>query len=553
MNHILQIQKYHNRHSLIKMTGFTRHLLYLAIGTIISSLCLSLVPNPFFHVSAQEKKPQNQLKPQRDVPTAKALTLKEVVHLVLNKSHQVHIQQLDIIKSDTELRKNNSQYSPSIESGWQVGKRKDRFSNSLTSKNETDTSSLYLRAKKLFSSGTYFETEVSDNRVGRGTVDNPAFNSFSSGDTFSPPTLHTTKLSLVLRQELLKNAFGYAQRRQNRILANQSEIQRQQLTYDLSQLVASTLVDFWSLAIAQENVRTAERLLQNLNNIHKITGRKRRLGLAETFELNQWNALISTAKVRLKNAKLSRDTMKRDLGRALNLEPGYVFGKITELYGKIPQDIEATKDLQFAYTNRPDFKFIQLQRKNAEDRLEIAQNQLLPSLSVGARYTSQGFDRELSESSSQVQENKYPDYSFDFRLEYPLWDEGLKVDLRNAKIDLRKLDTEEKQLRRQIKDQINQGIQSIKTSHYALEHTKSSLASVRIYYRGLLKRYRQGRFSATAVKEALDSLAQSEQSHTETIINFNIALVRYDLTRNFLFQKYEVDIDQVINRMQRQF
>ena len=67
-----------------------------------------------------------------------------------------------------------------------------------------------------------------------------------------------------------------------------------------------------------------------------------------------------------------------------------------------------------------------------------------------------------------------------------------------------------------------------------------------------MRRYRQGRFSATAVKNALDTFVQSEQGLTEAIVNFNIVLVRYALSCNQLFKKYGIDIDKVVNSMYRQ-
>ena len=38
----------------------------------------------------------------------------------------------------------------------------------------------------------------------------------------------------------------------------------------------------------------------------------------------------------------------------------------------------------------------------------------------------------------------------------------------------------------------------------------------------------------------------------EAIINYNISLVRYDLTRNTIFTKYAIDIDSVVDRMQNE-
>ena len=94
---------------------------------------------------------------------------------------------------------------------------------------------------------------------------------------------------------------------------------RQDLTYNISALVVDAMIDFWQLSIAQKNIRTSKRLLQNTRNVRSITIRKRRLGLAEAFEVKQWDALISQAKTRLEESNLRYDNLERALVRTLNL------------------------------------------------------------------------------------------------------------------------------------------------------------------------------------------------------------------------------------------
>ena len=472
---------------------------------------------------------------------------------MLDRSDPVRLQQLEILKSDTDLRKSNSVYAPVLESGWQKQISKKRYTNSFTSGDTTETTKTYIKAKKLFSSGTYFETEAADTYRSSAEINNPAFGSLSSsGDVFSPAKLHTTNLGIVLRQELLRNAFGYNSRRSEKIQQSKAQIQRQNLIYNMSTLVVNTMLDFWQLAIAQENIRTSRRLLENTRNVRAITIGKRRLGLAESFETKQWDALLSQAKTRLEESSLQHDNLERALLRILNLNPKRKLNTNSKLSASLPTDLNFERDLKLAYATRPDYKAIQLQKENAKKALEIAENQLLPSLSVGARYTGQGFDRKASEAYGHSTSRKYPDYGFDFKVEYPLWDEGLKAEKRNAKINLRQLDIQEKQLHRQIRDEVKQGIQEIQVAYQRVLHSKNALSSNRAYYNGLLRRYRQGRFSATAVKNALDTLVQSEQGLTESMVNFNITLVRYVLACNTLFKKYNIDIDKVVDRMRTQ-
>ena len=52
-----------------------------------------------------------------------------------------------------------------------------------------------------------------------------------------------------IQQELLKNFFGYNEQRRADILRNAGRIQRETILFNLSGLVVSVVVDYWSLKL----------------------------------------------------------------------------------------------------------------------------------------------------------------------------------------------------------------------------------------------------------------------------------------------------------------
>ena len=226
--------------------------------------------------------------------------MNEVVKLVLKNNLTLKLQQLEILKSDTALKKDNAKYAPVLGLEYQGLRKIDKPSGATAfSGDKTYNDKIAASVKKLFSSGTYFEVEVSDTRY-----DSNAGESLSDQGTFlaqlASPALHTGEVKVLLSQELVKNAFGYSQRKLNKIARNNSIIEREELLLTLSQLLVKTMVDYWTLAIAEDNVKTAEILLSNAKNIRAITYRKRRLGLAESFEVNQWNAIVAQVEAQQK-------------------------------------------------------------------------------------------------------------------------------------------------------------------------------------------------------------------------------------------------------------
>ncbi len=503
----------------------------------------------FLSLEAQAKKTNAESK-----KTGKELLLGDLVRFVMNHSRDVAIKQLEILKSDTALRKRNSQYSPFLEGAYTSSRRKLRYTNSFTRGDTIEHTELSLKARKAFRSGTYFETQISDQIIRASEADSSSLGSLGGSNAgsftniFSPATLHTTQLRFTLSQELLKNAFGFKDRRELAVIRNQIQIERLRLIYELNGLLVESMIDFWQLAIAQGNVRTAHKLLANARTIRSISLRKRRLGLSEGFEVKQWEALIAAAQIQLERMRLERDSYQRNLLRVMNMPPDSRIHLVPQILRKIPAGIDPKQDLEYAYRNRPDYLAIRLQKENARKTYEIAKNQLYPSLKLEGTYAGQGFDGKGSEAFKQSLESAYPETSFGIRMSYPLWDEASRVDARNAKIDLQSLSIKAQQAHRQIRDEVEEGLQQIQSSYRNLLHAKVSLKSNQRYYTGLLRRYRQGRFTATAVKNALDSLIQAEQKQIESAINLNISLLRYDLACNAVFDKYGVDIDQVLDK-----
>ncbi len=478
------------------------------------------------------------------------LSMKQTIQLVLNNNTSVRIQQLEILKSDTELLKDESQYTPKVDFSFEsyVNKQKQTPST-IFQGTQTNQDTYTAGIEKLFRSGTYFRLEGSDTRLDTNAGEGSAAQSNSLLSQLAQPPLHTGAVRILLQQELLKNAFGYNQSRLTDIRRKQALIERERLEFELAQLTVSAMVDYWTLAIAEKEVDTSRDLLQNAAYIRGITAQKTGLGLAEPFEVNQWNAVVAQARARLQQAELDRDTKRRDLLRVLNLDPNLQLTGATELIETAPPEVDLQQDIQNALATRPDIRIIRRQLEIARLSEDIAENSLLPSITLGGSYASKDIARYSGSAFDAVPQGKYPEYSVQFKIEYPLWDEGARVEARNARINRRQLRLQEEQISRQVADDIRQSREQIKVAYRSVQEARIALANTQAFYNGLVRRYRQGRFSADAVKNALDALVQSRQALTRALINYNISLIRYDLARNAVFTKYEINIDEVIDRL----
>ena len=100
---------------------------------------------------------------------------------------------------------------------------------------------------KRFSSGT---TLAVGSSLEKGDV---LYESGSDSARYQRPVVFAS-----LQQDLLKNSFGFDQRRQESILKNASSMQREAMLYQLSLLVVKVIVDYWDLVLCQNEVFNAD-------------------------------------------------------------------------------------------------------------------------------------------------------------------------------------------------------------------------------------------------------------------------------------------------------
>lgn len=482
-------------------------------------------------------------------------SIEEVVHFVLKNNTQTQIQRLEIAKSDTEIIKLNSIYNPKVYFDATKYRKRDpeEFASPLQG-NEVQQEVMAVGVNKMLTTGTYVGLEYADTKVDTNAGESP-LNYMIYGEVaffMQQPAIHTGALTVTLSQELLKDGFGYNQRRQQDIARNNSMIQREQLTFQLSQLVVKAMVDYWNLAVQEDNLETMYLLNKNIADIRNITRKKMGFGLSESFQLNQWNALLAQSEISTNNALKSRNAAQREFLKVMNLPEDYSISMTQNLRETVPNDIDLEKDIDHALKTRPDIKNIRLQEKNAELARDMAENNMLPSVTVNGRYSYR--DQSLQPYPHRDIPNRtWPESSIQVRVEYPLWDEGNKVDVRNANLSLRQLKIQREETTRTVRNDLQNAHEDIITSHKALQKAKYAVDQTEAFYANIIRGYRQGRFNADTVKQALDALFQARFSRLQAKIGFNIALVNYDMKSNRLWDKYNVDIDRYIDSLSTRF
>ncbi|WP_411824901.1 TolC family protein [Leptospira sp. 'Mane'] len=485
------------------------------------------------------------------------LTVAQAIEQVIENNIIVQNAKLEIVKADTPELKNQSRFTWKALAGIQSSKQyfpDNRNNLFLGTQRQNDKISAGI--EKQFRTGTYFKTEVSSVRFDTNAFENPYNPQTASFSALATKPMYTGAVSFTLSQELLKYGFGRTEEDKEKLLKNQTLLVRENYINILTQLVVKILVDYWSLGIIDSQISTFEKVLKNTEEIRRLTIRKQSLGLSEGFEVNQWNQAYLRASSQLEKSRVDRLEAERNLVRVLNVDPSSSVAGVTDLTETLPIGIDREKDKAYALKNRIDYLMLQRQKEIARLALANANDEDNPSLKASVSYSSIGQNFISPQEAYIARQNgitslRFPQVSAELKMSYPLWNQGTKAGIKEAEVNQQVIDIQLSSLEQEITQEIDTRYEMIISSHALLEDLKKTKKETEVFYNGLMERFRQGRFTAVNVKNALDSLAQAELGVTQARINFNINLVRYELAKNSLFEKYGVDLYAILAEVEK--
>jgi hypothetical protein len=82
------------------------------------------------------------------------------------------------------------------------------------------------------------------------------------------------------------------------------------------------------------------------------------------------------------------------------------------------------------------------------------------------------------------------------------------------------------------------------------EQTKKSREFAQNYYYQVYQKFRRGRYSALQLKLALDSFIISRREELKSLVDYNIALLKRDFSRNVIFDNLGIDIDSILKSLE---
>jgi len=479
------------------------------------------------------------------------ITLSEAIKKAIDNNHDILSGKYDVAMSDTEYEKFQKKYSTYFNASG--GMSYNEYPELMQTQNGKSKKAADISSSlaKSFSTGTTISAGVSETYsktkgmtgtavVPIGTDPDHTHSQYNYDLEAYNPVIFAS-----LEQEFLKNAFGYNDRKQEKILKNISQMQRDQVIYGLSLVVIGVIVDYWNVIVYKNHLDNSVLMLNETRKVRRIVSDNVKLGLAEQFELNFWNSRIATSEAAVSKAEQDyRDALRKFL-QTVNMTEEITMQEKAILQNKLPE-INSEAALKKAYLKRADYINAVRTLDNAKLQLDIDGNGALPSLTGSIKVSSMDYNESRSESHSNTASGKYPSYEAQIKMTYPLDDSEQAVNERNSRWKVEQAKFQVDKYSRIVKDDVTSKVEKINTNYKLYQKAKEARIQAGIYYDKMLLNLRRGRFTAAAVRESLDALVNSKEQELQMLVLFNTSLLDFEVAKNELFETYKIDVDKYI-------
>lgn len=471
------------------------------------------------------------------------LTIQDAINIVLEKNLTLQAAKYDVVMSDTTARKLSKKYAPVITA---EGQHLNFSEAPLAANSKGYQYNAAIGIQKLFATGTTvgggYRYQQLHNEAGTTSFAGMNFPTPASTNTFNGYFIN-------VQQELLKNAFGYADRKLDKIAAKQAESQRAYTINLLSGLVVQALTDYWQVTIQKSALENAKLEEKSNRQVRAIVARNVGYGLGESYELNNYNARVANSVAKVAMTEQSLRNATRKLLRTINMPPDTQIEGLTNLVDTLP-DLDPNAALKAAFEKRVDFKNARNELEIAEMQRDLYDNQALPSLNAYFNLVSQGTNQFIMfpgfPSAGSLQS---PQWQVGVKASYPLWDEEVKVNQRNANMQLTQARIKLQNLEQEIRDEVLTRLENVRLAYEIFQNSRTSRKESEAFYNRMLARTRTGKLNFQLVGQALENMVANRQRELEALVNYNIALLQFDLAKNEIFERYKVDVERILERV----
>ena len=370
-------------------------------------------------------------------------------------------------------------------------------------------------------------------------------------NTYGPSYSGTNEISggtigVQLTQPLLKNFWLDTPRLNIRVAKNRLKYSEQSLRLQVITSVTAVETAYYELIYARESVKVQQEAL-NLAQTQLDQDRQRmQIGTLAQLDVQQDESQVAKSQADLISALSTLGTDQRTLKNLLTDQYSTWFNT------NIQPTVELTAplrlfDLQDSWskgmTLRPDLLQSRLDVEKQGIQLKFARNQLFPELDLVGTYGYNGAGREFSDAFAQYDARNRPFYSYGAQLSVPLSSIGPRNQYRTAKVTLKQVLLQLKQLEQNVMVGIDNDIGVARSDYLGVEASRQA----RIYAESALdaeqKKYAVGKSTTFTVLQLQNTLTSDRAAEIRALADYNEALANLAKDEGTTLERHHINIE----------
>jgi outer membrane protein TolC len=378
------------------------------------------------------------------------------------------------------------------------------------------------------------------------------------------------QLQFTFNQPLLQG-FGPKIANYNIIVArNNLDISEISFTKTVQDTVYGVTTSYWSLVYAIENLKVQQMALQLAQDFLVKNQRSVEIGILSPLDVMSAEAEVASREANIIAAEAAVKNAEDQIKMLINLSDEEEKGLRSVVALDKPkleeQKVDLDQALLLAMQKRTDLQISHLGLKSNELNLSFTKNQLLPSLTLNARYWSPGVSgTQIVYLGSPLDGNvlytvpgtgtqalkdafgfKYQNWSVSLNLSVPLSNIISRAAYAQAKLNMDQALLNLKNQERQVVLEIRNAVRSVDTTYKQVQAFRVARELAEKKLSAEEERLRVGLSTNYLVLQYQRDLTIARGSELQAIINYNNAQAALDRSTGTILEKRNIKIDDVL-------
>ncbi len=342
-------------------------------------------------------------------------------------------------------------------------------------------------------------------------------------------------VTISATQPLLQNFFGYQDRGgvsiAKKLYASMDEASRRRT----HEAVYGVILDYWSWIAYRDNVRVAERSLQEAQSFEKMSLWKKDIGRAEETDVLAARAnrlQLETGVVEAR--RLEQDALLK-LKLDLEIDPSESVASREGLHigGRVPGRDEA---LQLAFDRRGDYRALRREAEAKDLEVSLAKNRLWPSLDLVSSLKLNGISGDWGDSLSEVGGADHPRYVVGGQLSWSFENRAARSESKKAEYEREKLLLRIKEKENQILQEVESGYRKMIAKAVQARTHREIEALQEKKWQAEREKYRTGNSTSDLVIRYLQDYLSSRRTTLSALLEYRAALMELCLAQESLVE-----------------